>query len=92
MDLDEILLVKGKGLIRKKDSAPISIKDGNKYITYCSVKSDFSIKIQQDITLRASEMPSGVNGYLSIGAIPLDRDSEKTQVQLDYFAFTYEVI
>ena len=39
--LDEILLLKGKGFVRKKDNLPLNITDGDKFVTYGSVNGNF---------------------------------------------------
>jgi len=90
-NLDELLLIKGKGFVRKSDNIPVSITDGDKFVTYCSVNDDFSSYVKKDISTRDSDMPKGVNGFLIHGAVPLDRNLKNTRVQLDYYAFAYTI-
>ena len=87
--LDEILLLKGKGFVRKKDNLPLNITDGDKFVTYGSVNGNFEQIVTNDICKRISKMPSGVNGYMIHGEIPFSRHSRNTIVQIDYYAYVY---
>ncbi|MEK6834910.1 MAG: hypothetical protein AABX61_01455 [Nanoarchaeota archaeon] len=87
--LDEIVLIKGKGFVRRSDNQPVNITDGDKFVTYGSIMGDFEQMVRADIFQRPSEMPKGINGFTIHGGIPLDRTSKNTDVQIDYYAFVY---
>jgi len=88
-ELEEIVLVKGQGFVRKSDDVPVDITDGAQLVTYCSINADFPQVVRDDIEKRRTEMPEGTNGFFIHGMIPLDRSSKNTDVQMDYLAFVY---
>lgn len=88
-NLDEIVLIKGKGFVRKSDNLPVNITDGDKFVTYGSINGNFEQTVRADISERVTEMPEGFNGFTIHGEIPLDRTSGNTNVQIDYYVFVY---